>query len=271
MKPLSSMPASARRAIRGVFTDIDDTLTTSGRLTAEAYTAMERLQEAGIAVVPITGRPAGWCDHIARMWPVDGVVGENGAFYFHYDRQSRRMIRRYVDSDDVRARNRERLAALGRRIVAEVPGSAISADQMYRETDLAVDFSEDVAPLPAESIDRIVSILTEAGVTAKVSSIHVNGWFGSYDKLTMSKLFAADCLGIDLDTTEQDFVFTGDSPNDGPMFEFFSNSVGVANVRDFEDRLTNPPVYITAGEGGTGFSEVANLLIAAKNETMEKT
>ncbi|MEX0693071.1 MAG: HAD-IIB family hydrolase [Rhodospirillales bacterium] len=270
MKPLSTMPVGVRRAIKGVFTDIDDTLTTSGRLTAEAYTAMERLQTAGIAVVPITGRPAGWCDHIARMWPVDGVVGENGAFYFHYDRQSRRMIRRYVDGDDVRTINRERLAALGRRIVADVPGAAISADQMYRETDLAVDFSEDVTPLPPESIDRIVAILTGAGVTAKVSSIHVNGWFGNYDKLTMSKAFAADCLGIDLDTAEQDFVFTGDSPNDGPMFEFFRNSVGVANVRDFEDRLTSPPVYITRGEGGAGFSEVANMLIEAKSKTEGK-
>lgn len=265
MKPVSTFPLTARQAIRGVFTDIDDTLTTEGRLTAEAYTAMEQLRTAGIAVVPITGRPAGWCDHIARMWPVDGVVGENGAFYFHYDQRAHRMVRRYVDDDDTRSRNRERLMRIGRQILADVPGAGISADQLYRETDLAIDFCEDVAPLAPESIDRIVTILTEAGVTAKVSSIHVNGWFGNYDKLTMTRLFAADCLAVDLDVCEQNYVFTGDSPNDGPMFDFFSNSVGVANVRDFEDRLTNPPTYITDGFGGHGFSEVADLLIKAQN------
>ncbi len=270
MKPVATFPLAARQAILGVFTDIDDTLTTEGRLTAEAYAAMEQLQSAGIAVVPITGRPAGWCDHIARMWPVDGVVGENGAFYFHYDRKARRMARRYVDDDRTRAANRERLLALGQQIITEVPGAGISADQLYRETDLAVDFCEDVAPLSAESIDRIVAILTQAGVTAKVSSIHVNGWFGNYDKLTMTKLFATDCLGVDLDAAEQAFVFTGDSPNDGPMFNFFSNSIGVANVRDFEDRLTNPPTYITDGFGGQGFSEVARLLIDAKSKRSDK-
>jgi HAD superfamily hydrolase (TIGR01484 family) len=266
MKAVATFPLTDRQKIRGVFTDIDDTLTTDGRLPAEAYAAMEYLQSAGIAVVPITGRPAGWCDLIARIWPVDGVVGENGAFYFHYDRKARRMIRRYVDDDKTRATNRERLLALGQQILADVPGAGISADQLYRETDLAVDFCEDVAPLSAESIDRIVAILTKAGVTAKVSSIHVNGWFGSYDKLTMTKLFAADCLGVDLDAEERAFVFTGDSPNDGPMFDFFSHSIGVANVRDFEDRLINPPTYITDGYGGQGFSEVARLLIDAKNK-----
>mgnify|MGYP001157289867 CR=1 FL=1 len=153
MKPIASFPEERLRAVRGVFTDIDDTITNDGRLTARAYGAMERLQNAGVAVVPITGRPAGWCDHIARMWPVDGVVGENGAFYFRYDRANRRMDRRYVDPDDVRDEKRWRLKELGEQIVRAVPGAAISADQLYRETDLAVDFCEDVPPLSAESID----------------------------------------------------------------------------------------------------------------------
>ena len=265
MKPIASFPEERLRAVRGVFTDIDDTITNDGRLTARAYGAMERLQNAGVAVVPITGRPAGWCDHIARMWPVDGVVGENGAFYFRYDRANRRMDRRYVDPDDVRDEKRWRLKELGEQIVRAVPGAAISADQLYRETDLAVDFCEDVPPLSAESIDAIVALLTEAGATAKVSSIHVNGWFGNYDKLTMTKLFATDCLGVDLDAFEAEFVFTGDSPNDGPMFDFFSNSVGVANVREFEDRLASPPPYVTKGFGGDGFAEVAEMMVAARS------
>lgn len=261
MKPLSTIPPSVRSSIKGVFTDIDDTLTTDGRLTGNAYSAMESLTKNGIKVVPITGRPAGWCDHIARMWPVDGVVGENGAFYFSYDRGTRKMHRRYVDPDTVREDNRKRLAELALEILSKVPGAAISADQQYRETDLAIDFCEDVPPLAQEDIDRIVSLFEEAGATAKVSSIHVNGWFGHYDKLGMSKLFCEDCLGIDLDQQQQHFIFVGDSPNDAPMFDYFNNSVGVANVRDFEDRLSHPPAYITSGRGGEGFAELTSFLL----------
>jgi hypothetical protein len=266
MKPLSTFPHAELNAIRGVFTDIDDTLTTDGRLTAEAYTAMERLRLLGLAVVPVTGRPAGWCDHIARMWPVDGVVGENGAFYFRYDREKRRIDRHYVDGDKQRTANRERLAALGRQILEQVPGAAISSDQHYRETDLAIDYCEDVAPLPMSSVDRIVALCDEAGATVKVASIHVNAWFGAYDKLTMTRHFASDCLGVNLDEAEDEFVFTGDSPNDAPMFDYFSNSVGVANLRDFENRLTTAPTYITKNRSGAGFAELATILINARGE-----
>lgn len=268
MQPITTIPETRLRGVRGVFTDIDDTLTTDGRLKAEAYGAMEALQSAGVAVVPITGRPAGWCDHIARMWPVDGVVGENGAFYFHYDRGARRMNRRYIDSDDDRSEKRGRLMKLGQEIISAVPGAAISADQQYRETDLAIDFCEDVAPLPPARVDEIVALMTKAGATAKISSIHVNGWFGDYDKLTMTKLFAADCLGVDLDRAQGAFLFMGDSPNDGPMFRFFENSVGVANVREFEEQLSSPPRYIAKGRGGAGFAEVAALVVQAKTGTV---
>ncbi len=253
-----------RVSIRGVFTDIDDTLTTEGQLPAEAYLAMENLQKIGITVVPITGRPAGWCDLIARIWPVDGVVGENGAFYFCYDRKKQQMDRRYVDSIEKRKNNREQLMKLGQTVLDKVPESAISADQLYRETDLAIDYGEDVPTLAKPKIDKIVNIFEKAGATAKVSSIHVNAWFGTYDKLTMTKLFAADCLGVDLNTSESDYVFSGDSPNDAPMFDFFSNSVGVANVLDFKESLIVPPRYVTESIGGTGFSELATILIDAK-------
>lgn len=264
MKQLSAFAHDARQAICGVFLDIDDTLTTNGQLTAVAYTAMERLRAAGLFVVPITGRPAGWCDHIARMWPVDGVVGENGAFYFRYDRDERRMERCYVDDDATRASNRDRLTALGRHIIEQVPGCAISADQQYREADLAIDFCEDVDALPPSSIDRIAALFEEAGAMAKVSSIHVNGWFGTYDKLTMSKRFALDCLGVNLDDNKDNFVFVGDSPNDAPMFAFFPHAVGVANVRELADRMSAVPAYVTENRSGAGFVELAAVLLDAQ-------
>lgn len=264
MRPLSEFPENDLRRVRCVFTDIDDTLTDDGCLTAKAYGAIAALDESGIPVVPITGRPAGWCDLIARLWPVRGVVGENGAFYFHYDRSQRRMERFYADSGTERSAKRENLVSIGEKIIAEIPGSAISADQAYRETDLAIDFAEDVPRLSDEQIDRIVMIFRESGATAKVSSIHVNGWFGDYDKLSMTRIFAANCLKVDLNKQRDHFIFVGDSPNDEPMFDFFPNSVGVANVWSFKDRLGTPPTYISETPGGGGFSEVAAALIASR-------
>src|SRR5947209_10850478 len=173
------MPQEVRAGIVAVLCDIDDTLTLHGRLPAIAYTALAELQLAGIKVVPITGRPAGWCDHIARMWPVDGVVGENGALYFRYERERRTMRRRYMDPPESRELSRARLKSVAKDILRAVPGAAIAADQKYRETDLAIDFCEDVPRLGDASVAKIVSIMEAHGLTAKVSSIHVNGWFGN--------------------------------------------------------------------------------------------
>ena len=264
MQPLNAFPVSARRQIAGVLADIDDTLSTAGRLTAEAFTALEALHDSGLIVVPITGRPAGWCDHIARMWPVDGVVGENGAFYFRYDRARRKMIRRFMQSATERAENRRRLEKLRRRILDDVPGSALAADQHYRDTDLAIDYCEDVERLGVEQVRRIVTLFEDAGATAKVSSIHVNGWFGGHDKLAMTRIMMAECFDIDLDEARERFVFVGDSPNDAPMFAYFPNAVGVANIRAFERDIPVPAAYVTERQSGQGFAELAAVLIEAR-------
>ena len=261
MQPLVAMPRAARNAVRGVFTDIDDTLSTHGKLTAEAYGAMERLRSAGKLVIPITGRPAGWCDHIARMWPVDAVVGENGALYMRYDPDTRKLVRRFVVDDAMRRANRTRLAAIGERILAAVPGCALASDQHYREADLAIDFREDVSELPRAAVDRIVALMEAEGLTAKVSSIHVNGWFGAYDKLAMTQRLLAEVFGVDLDLERERFVFAGDSPNDAPMFAYFPHAVGVANVRAFADRIATLPAYVTEAEAGAGFAELADFLL----------
>jgi HAD superfamily hydrolase (TIGR01484 family) len=262
MRPLAEMPDAARHGVRAVLADIDDTITTDGRLTVEAYAALGRLAAAGIAVVPITGRPAGWCDHIARMWPVAGVVGENGAFWMRFDAEAHKLVRRFVVAEDVRAAQRARLEAIARRILADVPGSALASDQRYRECDVAIDYREDVPPLPREAVDRIVAIMHAEGMTAKVSSIHVNGWFGDYDKLGMTRTFAREVLGIDLDAERDRCVFAGDSGNDAPMFAHFPLSVGMANVRAFLDRLDTPPAYVTLAEAGAGFVELVDFLLA---------
>ena len=264
MKPLNEFAVEARQNIRGVFTDIDDTITTDGKLTALAYGACERLQDAGFLVVPITGRPAGWCDHFARMWPVDGIVGENGAFYFRYESARKKMIKRFLMSDLQRAENRKRLEILRDEVLEKVPGTAVASDQLYREADLAIDFCEDVPALATEAVSRIVAIMTAAGATAKVSSIHVNGWFGEYDKLSMTRIMMAECFAVDIDAEKERYVFIGDSPNDVPMFGFFPHSIGNANVRRFDGALECEPTYVTKRESGAGFAEMAEFLIAAR-------
>jgi HAD superfamily hydrolase (TIGR01484 family) len=263
MRPLATMPRESRLAIRGVLTDIDDTLTLQGRLPAVAYAALERLSAAGKLVVPVTGRPAGWCDHIARIWPVDAVVGENGALTMRYDREAHRLEKRFHDDDATRRANRARLSVIGETILRAVPGCALASDQHYREADLAIDFREDVPELPRAAVDRIVALMEAEGMTARVSSIHVNGWFGTYDKLTMTRSLLAEVFGFDLYADRARFVFVGDSPNDAPLFEHFPNAVGVANVRAFADRIVTLPAYVTECSGGAGFAELADFLLGS--------
>ncbi len=261
MKPFDEFPSALKPQIRYVLTDIDDTLTVAGRIPAAAYGAMERLTGAGVHVVPITGRPAGWCDHIARMWPVAAVVGENGAFYFRYHEPRRQMIRRFWRSDGQRRADRKALKRLAQTILGRIPGAALSADQGYREADLAIDYCEDIPPLGAGEVDRILRLFEDAGAVAKVSSIHVNGWFGDYDKLAMTRLLFREVFETDLEAVRNTVLFAGDSPNDAPMFGYFPNSVGVANVVRFADRMDHRPAWVTRGEGGFGFAEMVDRLL----------
>jgi hypothetical protein len=245
-----------------VFCDIDDTLTWEGKLVPAAFLALDQLRRSGLKVVPVTGRPGGWVDHVARMWPVDGVVGENGGLWFHLDERGH-MVRSFAQDADTRRRNRERLDELAALILDRVPGAALASDQAYRDLDLAVDFCEDVDPLPRDAIDAIVAQFRAAGASAKVSSIHVNGWFGAFDKLAGCTRFARERWGVDLAEERDRWLYVGDSPNDEPMFAWFPLSVGVANVARFLDRMIHHPAYVTPSVGGHGFAEAAAHVLAA--------
>jgi HAD superfamily hydrolase (TIGR01484 family) len=262
-KPVSELPAGACRKIVAIASDIDDTITTDGKIPPEAFAALWQAREAGLKVIPVTGRPAGWCDHIARMWPVDGVVGENGALWFrHVAGDPGRVKRHYVFEAAERAANRKKLEAVRNAILAAVPGCAVASDQAWREFDLAIDFCEDVPRLPESAVTEIVRLFESHGCTAKVSSIHVNGWFGRYDKLSMVRSFLKDELGVDADAARETVLFTGDSPNDEPMFSHFPVSVGMANIRDFASRIVHPPAYVASKRGGGGFAETVGILLA---------
>ena len=264
MKNLSTMSSTQLDNIKFILTDIDDTLTTEGRLKSDAYEAMERLSNKGYKVIPVTGRCAGWCDHIARMWPVDGVVGENGAFFFSYDHVNKKMNNLYSQTEEERRENFKLLHEIKDTILRSVSGAAVASDQDYRITDLAIDFAEDVPKLPQHKIDEIVQIAEQNGAVAKISSIHVNCWIGNHNKLSTSLKILKESFGLNDTEIQNNAVFIGDSPNDSTMFGFFKNSVGVANVIDLINSIENPPKYIATEFSGDGFIELADFIINKK-------
>jgi len=269
MKPFSQIAAKDCARKTGILFDIDDTFSLQGKIPAEAYVALWDLHQAGFVVVPITGRPAGWCDHMARMWPIHGIVGENGAFYFYYDQGLGKLMRRFIFSPDEIADKLGKLKVIEQVVRRRVPRAGVSADQHYRLFDLAIDFCEDVPALSDDEITEICSIFQEYGATCKVSSIHVNGWFGSYNKLSTTKLFLEERLGLSWQKARDKFVFIGDSPNDEPMFEAFPLSIGVANIRTFADKMNHLPAYVTQAEGGLGFAEMARSIINKTSKNKE--
>ncbi|MGE0762659.1 MAG: HAD family hydrolase [Bdellovibrionales bacterium] len=243
-----------------IFTDIDGTLTLDGRLPESSYQALWRLHHAGKKVIPVTGRPAGWCDLIARFWPVHGVVGENGGLLYRYD--GKKMRRHEFISTQERRGHRESLKKIAREVRNQVPKARIAADQFSRRFDLAIDFAEDVQPaLTMHEIQLIKTIFEKHGAHAKISNIHVNGWFGDYDKLSACKWYCREWLNLDLGKNQSKVAYVGDSPNDEPMFAFFKNSFAVANVREFLPQMKYHPAYITKAKEGLGFVELIKQIV----------
>jgi hypothetical protein len=258
MRALATMTAQEAKAIRFVLMDIDDTLTTEGKLPAQSYAALWKLKEAGLIVVPITGRPAGWCDLIARQWPVDGVVGENGAFVY-WEGDGKRL---QTLTHPAAARNdAPPLKKALSRSLAEVPGCRLSRDQFSRLYDIAIDFAEEEPVLPLAAALKIKAICEEEGLKAKVSSIHVNAWLGDYDKLGMARRYLAERFGYDDEADRKAVLFAGDSPNDEPMFTHFPMACGVANVEKYKEIIQHPPCFVARAEGGAGFAEIASKLL----------
>lgn len=263
-KPIHEIPPSFCKSLSILFTDIDDTLTTDGLLPPSSYTTLWKLSQAGIQVVPVTGRPAGWCDHIARMWPVAAVIGENGAFYFAYHRKNRKMRREYFDSLEKREEAEAGLKRIREEVLQRVPGAAVAADQPFRVADLAIDFREDVPPLDEAAIEEICRIARSHGAVCKVSSIHVNIWYGSYNKVSCIGAYLEREGGKPFADWKDRILFIGDSPNDEPSFQHFPVSVGVANIRTFLHKLQYPPRYVTSREGAEGFAEAGEWILGQR-------
>lgn len=261
MQPITPDAALALHAARYVLCDLDDTVTLDGRLPAASYSAMERLRDSGRQVIVVTGRPAGWCDLIARWWPVAGVIGENGALYYAYDHDAKAMTRVYSRPADARVADQAAMRQMFADVQARFPDAQLAADQPFRVSDIAIDICEDVAPLPDADVGAIVDMLAAAGATVKVSSIHINAWIGDFTKREMAERFFRDEIGVDPQGIRDQIVYVGDSPNDEPMFEAFDLTVGVANLAAYADGMTHLPRWITSARGGLGFEELTAAIL----------
>jgi HAD superfamily hydrolase (TIGR01484 family) len=261
-KPIADCPPELLRAVRGVLTDIDDTLTGDGEVMAQALQALSALHDAQVPVVAITGRPMGWSERFARDWPIDAIVAENGAVALF--REGDKLAAEYAQDEATRAANTLRLQRAAERVLREVPGTALSSDSAGRVTDIAVDHSE-FAQLSAQQIADVVRVMQAEGMHATVSSIHINGWYGEHDKLSGARWILQRLWQIDVDAERDRWVYVGDSTNDQLMFASFPLSVGVANLLRFAQQLTVWPAYLTRGERGEGFAEVAHALLASRS------
>ncbi len=261
MRPIQELSPAEARGLRYVLFDIDDTVTTGGKLTAEAYSAMWQLRDAGLSLIPVTGRPAGWCDMILRQWPVDAVIGENGAFALYSEGEGRppRMLLHPCAPKEPK----EQLLPLQKAVLRQFPLARAAADQFARLYDIAIDFCEDEPKLPLSYAEEIRTFCESMGAEAKVSSIHVNAWFGKYDKRSMAEYYFAHVLRREIG---ENAVFFGDSPNDAPMFARFPLSCGVKNIAPFLDTMPALPRFVTTQCGGAGFAEAAERILALREE-----
>jgi HAD superfamily hydrolase (TIGR01484 family) len=262
--------ASCARELDGVLTDIDDTLTTGGKLTPEAFSALHSLRDCGLKVVPITGGPASLALHAARLWPVDAAIGESGAvaYWMSTDAHGRRHLKTEFWQDEATRHEQAALRSkVATRVLQAVPGAALASDQVFRLCDLAIDYCEDVTPLSAHQISTIKQILHAASFTVRQSSIHLNTWAGTYDKLPMAKRCLQSLFGVDVEQCRHRWLYVGDAPNDEEMFGYFPRTVGVANIARHLPAMQHHPTHITQGEAGEGFAELAALLCTARQKS----
>ncbi|MEW5815009.1 MAG: HAD-IIB family hydrolase [Spirochaetota bacterium] len=267
MKNIGNLTVEQALQVRFVLTDIDDTLTLNGRLLPEAFESLWALEKNRITVIPVTGRPAGWCDLISRQWPVGGVVGENGAFAFYLENGCQKQI---FHPSIAPSEVRKKLEILKNTILTKIPGSRVAKDQFSRLFDLAVDFNEEPPHLGLDTAEKIKQICLDFGAQAKISSIHVNTWFGSYDKLAMTLLFFENRWNLHKEQVREVVIFCGDSPNDEPMFSFFPLSCAVANITPFLQKIKHEPEFITSGSHGKGFTELVQTILQRRGVQINK-
>ena len=266
MRPLVAMPLATRAAMRGVLTDIDDTLSTHGRLTAQAYAAMERLRAAGLLRDP-DHRPTGRLVRSHRADVAGRCGGRRERRVLHAPRRrARRLARRFVATKPTRraiARDSstiaERYPARGARRRAGV-GPAVPRNAISRSIS-----AKTCRALPRDAIDRIVALMERGGHDRQ-------GELDPRQRLVRHVRQAGDdanaCSPRHSASTSMPSATASSSSairrTTRRCSSIFPNSVGVANVRAFADRIATSPAYVTERESGAGFAELAAHLLAAR-------
>ena len=260
-KTLSALQPGDTSGIKFVLTDVDDTITTNGHLLPSALKSLWDLYEQGIVLIPVTGGSAGWADVYFRQWPIDAVITESGALAWYREEG----IRKRVDHPSIpRERYREKADRLINRVLTEVPESKLSVDQFSRIYDIAFDYHDEQPFLDQGGVEHIIRICSEEGGSFGVSSIHVNCWFGDYDKLNMVKYLLESVYRLTENDMKHQVAYCGDAPNDSPLFEFFPMSFGVANVLSPDLKMPALPVYCASKKYGEGFSEIVSAILSCR-------
>lgn len=244
-----------------VLTDVDDTLTWEGRLPPETLIALQKLRDSGKKVVAVTGACAGWCDHIAQLWPVDAVLGENGAFIME-KKDGYLTLRSGVPLEAIRD-DQTKLKAQVEDILRDYPDLSLTLDQSYRLCEVAIDIGQNRPRVDEAVIEEIVAKIHALGAHATASSIHINAWYGEHSKKATATAFLTE-KGLSSQEITTRACYVGDSMNDQHMFEIMPNSVGVANIKHYWDRLTFHPSVLMTQPGGYGFAEFTQKLLAIK-------
>lgn len=262
MRHLAMLPAGDARAIRGLLFDLDDTLLTRGVLTREAYEAIWALHDAGLLLVAVTGRPSGWGEVIARQWPIDGAVTENGAVHVVRDGEGVSLI---FDGDaaSVSAR-RARLTDLVATVAKAMPQVLLADDVHARRSDVAWDIAER-EHLDPSAIAELTARVLEAGARTTRSSVHLHASFERDDKASGAIRFVNARFGDDAGAALCRWAFVGDSGNDAACFAAFKTTFGVANVRAYARTMSVPPRWIAPSERGAGFAEIARAILGARS------
>jgi HAD superfamily hydrolase (TIGR01484 family) len=261
MRPLSALGQAEASALRGLLFDLDDTLLSHGTLSLAAYAALWDLKRAGLLLVAVTGRPAGWGEVIARQWPIDAAVTENGAVVISREKQA---IRRQDTCDDAERRHRRvRLAGVVERVREAVPEVRLADDVGARTSDVTFDVGETVH-LQDDRVALLMQTIRDAGARTTRSSVHVHATFDTHDKASGAVGWLVHARGEDAGSAVLRNAYVGDSGNDRACFAAFRTTFGVANVRASVDKLSVLPRFVAASPMGEGFAEIARALLAAR-------
>jgi len=259
MRDLAKLGAEEARGLSGIVFDLDDTLLDHGALEEAAYGALFRLRESGLRLVACTGRPSGWGEIAARMWPIDVAVVENGALAWVRDDVAAGAGRVRVLGETSLASHRARradLLALADELVARFPDAALADDNDARVTDVTIDVGEH-RRVSADDVATMRAVARDRGLFTFASSVHVHLTRDGNDKASGTIAALVSRFSDDATAARSRYAFIGDSGNDAAAFAAFETTFGVANVRRYVGAMSVPPKYVATAKMGLGFASIA--------------